>query len=75
VALLAILLFWLLYNLTPEMVTANKKKLEEMGLQPIRSERPSSGEWSATTLPCEKPRLTGYYFTRKMIFWRTICAK
>ena len=32
VALVTTLLFWLLYDLTPEMVTANKKKLEEMGL-------------------------------------------
>jgi glycoside/pentoside/hexuronide:cation symporter, GPH family len=32
VALIATFLFWLLYDLTPEMVNANKKKLEEMGL-------------------------------------------
>ncbi len=32
VALVATLLFWLLYDLTPEIVNANKKKLEEMGL-------------------------------------------
>lgn len=32
VALLATLIFWLLYDLTPAKVIANKKKLEEMGL-------------------------------------------
>jgi hypothetical protein len=34
VALLATLLFRLLYDFKPEMVNANKKKLEEMGLLP-----------------------------------------
>jgi glycoside/pentoside/hexuronide:cation symporter, GPH family len=32
VALVATLLFWLLYDLTPDVVAANKKKLEQMGL-------------------------------------------
>lgn len=32
VALLATLVFWLLYDLTPARVMSNKKKLEEMGL-------------------------------------------
>jgi GPH family glycoside/pentoside/hexuronide:cation symporter len=32
VALLATLVFWLLYDLTPAKVMSNKKKLEEMGL-------------------------------------------
>jgi Na+/melibiose symporter-like transporter len=32
VGLIATLVFWLLYDLTPAKVTANKKKLEEMGL-------------------------------------------
>jgi glycoside/pentoside/hexuronide:cation symporter, GPH family len=32
VALVTTIIFWLLYDLTPEKVTANKKKLEGMGL-------------------------------------------
>jgi glycoside/pentoside/hexuronide:cation symporter, GPH family len=32
VAFVATLLFWLLYDLTPDRINANKKKLEEMGL-------------------------------------------
>jgi hypothetical protein len=30
--LIAALLFWRLYDLTPEKVAANKAKLEEMGI-------------------------------------------
>ncbi len=32
VALVATIIFWWLYDLTPDKVIANKKKLEEMGL-------------------------------------------
>ena len=57
VALAATLLFWLLYDLTPKTVNANKKKLEEMRLKPKPIGALSSGEWSAPNISHQNPWL------------------